>query len=471
MTSCGRSRGRRLHSRGQALLILVAMLSVAAVLLVYGSSTEASRRVTAENRTQIALEEARQALIGRALADANRPGSLPCPDGDDDGSADFFVGSACASYVGRLPWRTLGIGALRDEAGERLWYVLAPAWRDHSAAPAINADSRGALVVWSQHDERVITTEAVAIVFAPGSAVGPQARDSASVPCPSASRNTPRNRCASNYLDSAGKANNAAPAGPFIMAGASTEAFNDRLAVIVTADFMPLLERRIALEARDALLAYRSRSACRCFPWADSAHDGASDIGTSRGRLPVADPRPEPWPTGALPRYLRDNGWTRSIHYAVGRLAFESAGAACTTCTADTLSLDGASGLDALLITTGYAENNRTLAWTDHLDDAANRDGNDAYVAPASRAASRDHAYTVVGAASACSVAARVLVDHLPCTHPVLGITPMCQAAGARLGTCGCAAGAATLLKAPCVGAPGNRTCEAALRDVQTCGG
>ena len=108
----------RQRARGQALLILLLMTSVAAMLLVYGSSSEASRAIKADQKTRTSLEYARQALIGRAIGDANRPGSFPCPDGDDDGSADLFVGSNCATYIGRLPWRTLGIGDLRDESGE-----------------------------------------------------------------------------------------------------------------------------------------------------------------------------------------------------------------------------------------------------------------------------------------------------------------------------------------------------------------
>src|SRR5688572_8050210 len=143
------------------------MMSIATTLLVYGSTTEIGRAVRADARTRAVLDEARQALIGRAIADANRPGSLPCPDGDDDGSADLFVGSACASYIGRLPWRTLGIGDLRDDAGERLWYVLSPAFRDHPSAPPLNSDTRGTLMVYSNTSARVVTAQGLRIVFAP----------------------------------------------------------------------------------------------------------------------------------------------------------------------------------------------------------------------------------------------------------------------------------------------------------------
>src|SRR5688500_4529835 len=243
------------------------MISVAAMLLVYGSTSEAGRAVRADAKTRAALDYARQALIGRAIGDANRPGSLPCPDLDDDGSAELFVGSACPAYIGRLPWRTLGVGDLRDESGERLWYALSPNFRDHPGAPALNSDARGTLTVYSSGDALAIAREAVAVVFAPGTALPGQVRDDAPAQCGSTGKHIARNRCPSNYLDAAGNLNNTAAGGPYIAATPGLH-FNDKLTVISTPDFMPLVEQRVALEARNALLAYRRGSGCRCYPWA-----------------------------------------------------------------------------------------------------------------------------------------------------------------------------------------------------------
>src|SRR5688572_33016507 len=153
------------------------MLSIATMLLVYGSTTEIERAIRADGRARHSLELARQALIGRAVADATRPGSLPCPDNDDDGSADLFAGSACASYIGRLPWRTLGVGDLRDQHGQRLWYALSPAFRDHPAAPPLNSDTRGSLTVYSNSEATVLASDAIAVVFAPGFPLRAQVRD------------------------------------------------------------------------------------------------------------------------------------------------------------------------------------------------------------------------------------------------------------------------------------------------------
>ena len=177
-----------------------------------------------------------------------------------------------------------------------------------------------------------------------------QARDEHVQHCSTTARTVPRTMCAANYLDGSGSYTNASSTGPFVIASAA-DAFNDKLAFVATAAFMPLLERRIALETRNALLEYRRTSPCRCYPWADWNADGASDSGTSRGRIPVKNALPHNWPAGVLPSYFASNDWARVIHYVVGRNALEDTGRACATCSDATLSIDGTNGTDALLLT------------------------------------------------------------------------------------------------------------------------
>jgi hypothetical protein len=451
------------------MLVLVVMMSMATMLLVYGSTTEAGRAVRAEARTRAALDEAKAALIGRAIADANRPGSLPCPDADDDGSADLFVGSACPSYIGRLPWRTLGIGDLRDDAGERLWYALTPAFRDHPSAPPLNTDTQGALTLYSNSDARVITTRAIAVVFAPGAALGSQRRDEEVVLCATTSKNVQRRRCAANYLDAAGKLSNASAAGPYMLAP-HDDLFNDKVTAIIAADMMPLVERRVAAELRNALLAYRSAAACRCYPWADTGTDGISESGANRGRIPAQSALPQNWPAGLLPPYFARNQWSRSIHYAVARSALEAGGKGCTTCVDPDLSLDGTRGYDVVLVSAGYSDKARTgSAWSDYLEDPENTDADDRFVTPRGHALNRDRAYAIAGAASGCAISARVLVDHLPCARPGGALQPACDAANSALTRCSCAAAAVSLVKPPCATTLGARECELAITQLRGC--
>jgi hypothetical protein len=460
------SQPKRARARGQALLVLIAMISVAAVLLVYGSTTEIGRSVKAEGRTRAALEYAKEALLGRAIGDTNRPGSLPCPDGDGDGRADLFTGSSCPTYIGRLPWRTLGTGDLRDESGERLWYALSPGFRDHPLAPALNSDTRGTLTVHSVSDATTVTKEAVAVVFAAGLALAGQARDDEPAQCSTNGRHVAHNLCPANYLDRAAKFSNAAAAGPYIAAPAG-QFFNDRLAVIVTADFMPLVERRVALEARDALIAYRAGAACACYPWADEGADGMSTRGASRGRIPAVNASPQNWQPGVLPAYFAANDWHRVIRYAVGRGALENGGKSCTTCTDASLSIDGAGGYDLVLLTPGYASSARKgPGWRDYIDDAENRNDDDRYVTPL---AGGNRIYAVTGTLAGCAANARVLVDNAPCGSPDSAVRFACRAAGAELENCGCATAARTMMKTPCTTALNSPQCEMAITQLQRC--
>jgi hypothetical protein len=445
------------------------LLSLCATVLVYGSTTELSRSISADNHTRAVLGQAREALIGRALADASRPGSLPCPDGNNDGSADLFVGSACPRYLGRLPWRTLGTGDLRDATGERLWYALSPNFRDHPLGPPLNSDSKGTLTVHHNGAALTFTAQAIAVVFAPGVALPGQNRSNAPATCNPTGSTLPRNRCATNYLDSAGAIDNASGSGPYVSA-TSGEVFNDKLAVIVAADIMPALERRVALELRNALLSYRATSACKCYPWPDTGNDGISDIGSNRGRVPLSTALPDSWGAGVLPPYFIANDWGRIIYYAVAKTALQGSGNSCATCVDPDLSVDGVPGFDIVLITPGYAGSMRPSAnWINYVDDAANRDHDDRFVAPVSQAADRDHLFSVIGKGGGCAGNARVLADNVPCGLPGNVLRRTCQSAAAALATCTCAAAASVLVKPPCTNAPAHGPCQSALALVQAC--
>lgn len=115
------------------MVMLVIMVIGGAAFLI--SSLSSSVLNTARHETTAtALAQAKDALIGYAVTyrDSNPSkvfGYLPCPDIDNDGSADTNQGSTqCAGknipVVGRLPWKTLGLPPLRDGQGECLWYAV-----------------------------------------------------------------------------------------------------------------------------------------------------------------------------------------------------------------------------------------------------------------------------------------------------------------------------------------------------------
>ena len=353
---------QRSGERGVAILItLLLVLGVGIGLVTAGVARTVPLQLRAENKAMSAMAEAKQALIGRAVADDDRPGSLPCPDSDNDGIADAIpvlsVLGDCPSYIGRLPWKTLGLPDLRDEHGERLWYALSPKYRDHLIAQPINSDTPGKgppdLLVFANTTATTLAPKAVAVIFSPGASVRGQQRDATAALCAVTGTTIPNDRCVSNYLESAGGADNASATGPYISAQKSG-AFNDRLAVLTPADLMPLVEVRVAGELRRALISYRLESSCNCFPWAGNAL-GESQPGLNRGRFPSARALPENWGYDDIPRlppWVDQNRWGDVVYYSAAQKAVQQpsrGGVPCDKCTSPTLIVDETGGYLSLI--------------------------------------------------------------------------------------------------------------------------
>jgi len=184
---------------------------------ILSPSGSINSRIRADKVTATALAHAKEALIGRAAADNNRPGSLPCPDTDDDGKADGDFGY-CSASVGRLPWATLDLPDPRDGDGNRLWYALADELRDNEDAYAINPSlSLGLSVDGIQN--------IAAIVFSSGP--------------PLTGQNSRPSNDVADYLDGPNKTG-----GPYI-SGPSSTSFNDKLLAISREQLFNVVNRRI----------------------------------------------------------------------------------------------------------------------------------------------------------------------------------------------------------------------------------
>lgn len=382
-----RCSSRRGTQGGQAVLLLVMLVGMGTALLVYGMVDTTSIELRRNQDTAAALAQAKQALIGRAAADDTRPGSLPCPDTDDDGVAELFAGVDCPSYIGRLPWKTLGLPDPRDSAGEHLWYALAPVFRDNASVGLLDNDTKGSLTVYQDSTATTITTEAVAVIFAPGATIAGQIRDAAGANNPA------------NYLETTAGINNAIAAGPFISAQTSST-FNDRLLVITTADLMPLVEMRVAREMLALLSAYRVNSACACYPWAANDFDDDSVASRRRGGVPMEVALPEAWGSGTIPSVPSwiagaspNNKWGGLFYYAIAPI--DSDGYVPTgNPEVDFLKVNGAYK-NLVLITTGPAGASRpSTNLPDYVDDLENRDGDDTFQTPSSTAYARDRLFT-----------------------------------------------------------------------------
>ncbi len=107
-----------------AVVLVVVGLLLGGLLLPLGTQQEMQRISTTED----ALEEAREALFGYAVAN----GSLPCPDTDNDGVEDPVSGN-CTAQEGNLPWATIGSDSGDDFGSRRFRYRVATDYNDHSS--------------------------------------------------------------------------------------------------------------------------------------------------------------------------------------------------------------------------------------------------------------------------------------------------------------------------------------------------
>jgi hypothetical protein len=221
---------------------------------------------------------------------------------NDDGKiilGEDMIGSACVSLLGRVPWSTLGLPDLRDDAGERLWYAVSNDFHANGAVP-LNSDTayRAANVSLSMIGAAP-AANLVAIVFSPGATLRrtdgvQQVRGctvgtdcDATFKCTAAPvTNTPKCNPV-NYLDLDSGEDNANLANRIFVSAARSGTFNDRLMPVFSDDIMQLVERRAARE-----LAQRLREHFNA--WESSATVGGANKGFYPFAVPWNDPSSTP---------------------------------------------------------------------------------------------------------------------------------------------------------------------------------
>jgi hypothetical protein len=387
---------------GQIIILIVLILALGAGFLIYSIAGFHSIDFSKNAKTDAALTVARDALLGRALSSATHPGSLPCPDIDDDGQStagvDFSIGGACTQYIGRLPWKTLQLQELRDGEGEHLWYMLSPAFADTTTNP-INTDSIGTITAYSGSNTGVVSSRAVAVVFSPGAPIGTQARSpTQTAVCPMTGATIAQSLCPNNYLEleSVSGINNASATGPYITVPANAT-FNDHLLVVSdSVDLMTQIESRAAQTILSVLQAYKagSGSFCNCYPWADISN-GTANWGLNYGKVPLLNADQTNiginWSDAgvAIPQWLIDNNWRLVFYYAVAPNQTYSHNPG-------SLTVDGTSGKDVVLISAGAATAPRSVFPGDYIDDPQNRSNTNVFITPTDTTSNnRDRLYTL----------------------------------------------------------------------------
>jgi len=380
----------RTRQHGAALLVMLLIMIIGAAYLVVSQLNRASGRIEADRKTTEALAMAKEALIGRAASDATRPGELPCPDVDNDGrlrnGIDFGrpgFPRGCTSFIGRLPWRTLGLPDLRDGNGERLWYALSMDFRAGDPVP-LNSDTNGQITVRSSSgiiiNDGTNASAAIAVVFAPGSVLtrqgAPLAQDRT---CTVGVNCTADDICTSvpttltpkcnpvNYLDLFGTEDNAddfvagSVANGFIAgeirdpADLSNVLVNDRISVISHDDLFKVVERRVANEVRKVLTNYFTL--CGNYPVPAlftnpvPAASFNSVAGKTEGLFPTGVALPTPWGGACgpgLPAWITNYNWHHVMYYTIATLP-------CAVCLTVINGSNPGNNKQAVIIMTGRA--------------------------------------------------------------------------------------------------------------------
>jgi hypothetical protein len=303
------------RQRGIALLGLLALLG-AAVIFAYVAGLNRSASSMAQARAQktaIALAQAKEALIAYAVTYADDPsrtanlvpGFLPCPvspTSNNEGVAASPCGGTLISQLGRLPWRTLDLGPITDGSGECLWYAVSGRYKSSpngvttSAATSnmMNWDANGQFNVMDANGTSYLagsttdpSTNAVAVIFAPGAPLSGQNR----APVPGIA--TPAcggNSTAAAYLESTNGINNSVVSGTAgalstLIAGTSSDTFNDQLVYVTRADVWNAIKKRSDFQNKLRALTSRVAGCVRTY-----GQNNGSPVDPADRRLPWASP-------------------------------------------------------------------------------------------------------------------------------------------------------------------------------------
>lgn len=237
--------------RGVALMVMLVVMIMGIAAVLIGSLTATALKNARQQTTSDALAQAKDALIGYAATYGNTHanqvhGYLPCPDIDasnGEGGAKLSCNGKNVSTIGRLPWKTLGLGTLLDGDGECLWYAVSGTYKYNTKTDLMNWDTPGLFEILDANGN-ITTQDVVAAIFAPGTALEGQNRapDGSAPTCGG-------NYTVANYLDSdaAIGANNNTPSSVANAASRFSAAhpnINDRILFITRNDIFNAIKKR-----------------------------------------------------------------------------------------------------------------------------------------------------------------------------------------------------------------------------------
>ena len=246
---------------GAALLAFMLILIVGTSYLLINKLNANLISVYGDERTRIALYQAKQALIGYAVTfpeidaisgtdEIDGPGYLPCPDINKDGAAGTSCSDAGNTTIGRLPYKTLELEDLRDASGQQLWYAVSENFRNNPKLVPLNSESPASAQLSVD-----AVNDIVAVIIAPGAVVGSQSRD-------------PSETVIANEIQQYLEGDNNDFDTAFVTK-AGTD-FNDVVTFITRDELMTAVEKRVLGEVKVAMSDYFTDTSAgnnAAYPW------------------------------------------------------------------------------------------------------------------------------------------------------------------------------------------------------------
>lgn len=326
---------------GLALVLLVFTVALFLIYMVLRQYDAATLKDAQLATTERALATAKEAILAHSAEsilykttckyDCDRPGDIVCPDKNNNGIA----ASGCkGSILGRVPWKTLGIGDIRDGANTRLWYALSESYQSMNRILPLNSNTNGMINLRNAQGALTYNvtdnTGVVAVIIAPGQPLTRQ-------------DNLVQNRNASNvslpehFLDIAYGEDNAdfvkGTANGFvsgIVRNGSQTIANDIILPITKSDINRVMKKRVLIEVKAAILksaiyptpADPDDNTCETSD--EISKNACKPAGVDVGFIPVGDGTVDIWANqdansilrgASLHNWFQQNGWRGLIRY------------------------------------------------------------------------------------------------------------------------------------------------------------
>lgn len=255
---------RREH--GVVLLIILTIIGLGAAFMLVSALNKANSQIGRDQVTAASLAQAKDELIGYAVANTATPGGLPFPDRNNDvnydGNGDCVPSGfdSTQHLLGKWPSnQEQGCGTpvpafglpLTDSQGETLWYAVSGNLVKSAAGayPPIHSNITTGWFTVVNDQGVVLTNRAAAVILAPGGVLATQSRAGAA---PNSNQFLEAATIgASNHTNFAIEAGDTG----FISRNAD-DTLNDRLLYITADELMTSVTKRVAQELKQRLDAY-----------------------------------------------------------------------------------------------------------------------------------------------------------------------------------------------------------------------